>query len=191
MLGFSYVVMQTAVENNYLPNAELTNLLEYAAKMDTDNSFSQKNTSIIMYFNPNDSNDASMDHRVRISPTNDVMGSAGIAAGFGDPYGDASKRKQYGKASRVGVYTEYTVIWPLDYRDTIVQGGVAGYAPDGSGGSGAVSFENSATLEAMRDREFHQGDANPSGQIGGKVVIPIRIVYTVPGLKYYPDLINY
>lgn len=177
MLGFSYIVMQTAVENNYLPNSELESLLAYADRMDAENSYSQANTSIICYFNPNDSNDPTYDHRVKTSVTNNVMGDAATCAAFGDSYGDATKRKQYGKVSRIGVYTEYTVIWPLDYRDTTTTGRVAGFAPDGSGQADTTSFKSESELEQLRE--------------DNKVTIPIRIVYSVPGLKYYPDLINY
>lgn len=176
MLGFSYVIMQTAVENNYLPTQELRTLTAYARSLDmyddAGNPMAQQNTCVITWYNTDYPNDSAYDTKCR-----DVgiylQGDANQASVYGDTNGDASRKKQYGRVSKVGCSTEYTIIWPLDYSSTIVEGKVAG------NGTGSMTLKSGSELEAMRNDAQH------------KVKIPIRIVYTVPGLKYYPDLLNY
>lgn len=186
MLGFSYVIMQTAVENNYLPTQELNQLAEYAHNMEKDTIF-QNNTYIITWYDASASTNADQDSRAQKDVVYGIpkaggspgymtnrfgfSGDSGTATANGDYKGDASQKKQYGRTSRVGCCTEYQIVWPLDYKDTFTQEYVPGL------GGGAATTKGDSELEQMRE--------------DNTIKIPIRIVYQVPGLKYYPDLINY
>lgn len=109
MLGISYVVMQTAVENNYIPQQELENLNNYLA--DIDKSEVIDNVSLVLE-NEDD-----------------------------NTIPEATVKRQYGSPVTVGVRAHYNFIWPFAKRGEIT--------------------------EDMNNIEF---------------------IYTVPGLKYYPDL---
>jgi len=179
MLGFSYVVMQTAVENNYLPQEELNMLADYAASL---NNTAQTNTCVITWYNDNEvegagnymhTDDVKYAYDEDTGTYGYIQGNADYASAMGDTYGDASKKKQYGRVSKVGCSCEYEIIWPLGYTEQMQEERVAGF-----GGTGGT-LRGQAELEQMREDQQH------------KVTIPIRIVYSVPGLKYYPDLINY
>jgi hypothetical protein len=155
VLGTSYVVMQVAVENNYLPASELMTLYDY---VDEWNDIPMvNNASIIVY---DDGTDIyTMQHH------------ADTDAVYGDL--DARTRKQYGKTVTCGVRCEYTMVWPLDYRETTVnEAGV-----NGLNGNNFQGFKSEAELEQAREDKLF--------------TFPIEISYTVPGLKYYPDMLTY
>ena len=154
-LGTSYVVMQVAVENNYLPPSELTTLYNYVNDWNTIPMVN--NASIIVY------NDGTNIYTMT-SPSD-------TAVAYGDS--DARYRKQYGKTVTCGVRCEYTMVWPLDYRETTVnEAGV-----NGLDGNNFQGFKSEAELaQARQDKLF---------------TFPIEISYTVPGLKYYPDMLTY
>lgn len=143
-LGFSYVVMQTAVENNYLPAQELGQLNAYLATL--DNAMMVENAHLVLN-EPTDS---------------DYV--AGIPV--------ATTRRQYGAPVRVGVSLDYVFMWPLmPVEQTVDQQGVAGF--DGTTSGMADGY----TLQQRREAKNTRNN--------------ITISYTVPGLKYYPDLLNY
>lgn len=158
MLGASYVVMQVAVENNYLPKSELYELWDY---VDTMNDIPMVNgTARIIVGQDNSNNYITMNSR------SDVNGNSSNKS-------DARIRQQYGRTVTCGVQCKYTMVWPLDYKET-TQGETG---VDGLNGSNFTGFKDNATL--AQDRKDKEYQAN------------IRIVYTVPGLKYYPDMLTY
>ena len=158
MLGISYVVMQTAVENNYLPEQELTQLYNYVKQMENE-IYMIRNADIV----------------VGVSDTGSYNVTNGnMAAQFEN---DARRKQQYGKQVTVGVTCEYVFIWPLDYR--AAGDGKAEQVAGLSGKSGEVDlgFSN----EALQQAGVNGGPIETNNNIS--------IIYTVPGLKYYPDLI--
>lgn len=159
MLGASYVVMQTAVENNYLPAQEAQTLYEF---VNTFNDIEMvEDASVVI------AADLGTDGSYyNIRTMSDVTDTSAL---YGDA--DARKRRQYGSTVTVGVTCNYTLIWPLDYRATTAGNtGVAGMS------SNTTSFKSDAQLAS--DRE------------SAKSKVPITIIYTVPGLKYYPDMLR-
>lgn len=83
MLGFSYVVMQTAVENNYLPDTEYNQLVNYLSRQGT--AFCA-NPKIVV-----------TDEGNTITPA----------------HGSTYSRRQYGSEVVVGVEYDFRMIWPL------------------------------------------------------------------------------
>lgn len=144
LLGFSYVVMQTAVENNYIPPQELATLNNYLTSI--SNTGVIDNAKIVV----KDSNNSSIK--------------------------DATEKRQYGMAVTVGVSAHYKFIWPLTPKDQLqnTSDEFIGYGP---GQSSAFSgYADSGTLESRRQEIENNTNNN------------INFVYTIPGLKYYPDL---
>ena len=119
LMGVSYVIMQTAVENNYLPAQELNSLNAYAAGMVT----------------------GFLDNISVVCDTNNTNGIAYNAT-------SDNIRTQYGTEMTVGITANFHWIFPLVHP-----------------GNGAASLEYN-----------DNGNNN------------INIIYTVPGLKYYPDM---
>ena len=85
----------------------------------------------------------------------------------------ATNRRQYGRPLTVGVTAQYKFIWPLSPKDQLVDPS-SGF--DGLHGSGFSGYASGGTLEQRRKDIEDNEDNN------------IRIEYTVPGLKYYPDM---
>lgn len=163
-LGMSYVVMQTAVENNYLPTSELQTIYNY---VDSWNDIAMvEDAKIVIY------DDGTTIH---------TMNSLGdTAATYGE--NDARQRKQYGKNVTCGVTLNYTIVWPLSHRETLVGADLDINSADNTGvggfnGNGAAVNSDTKRLEELRERKAYQ--------------FPITITYTVPGLKYYPDMLTY
>lgn len=134
ILGFSYVLMQTAIENNYIPASEKGTLDNYLQSI--------ANTGVV-------------DNAKIVIPDN--------------------TRQQYGKPITVGVTAHYRFIWPLTPKDQLndTSSGFEGYGSNTSAFSG---YADDATLEQRRQDIENNTQNN------------ITITYTVPGLKYYPDL---
>lgn len=152
-LGMSYVVMQTAVENNYLPTTELNQLVKSVNGW--TNIKAVQDAGIIV---GNTNNDNSIIHN-----QSEISSKAHVAD-------DARKKKQYGKDVTCGVYCRYQIIWPLDVRaQTKDEKGVVGLSDEKFSG-----FKSEKDLEKARDKRAGTLD--------------IKIQYTVPGLKYYPDM---
>lgn len=96
LLGASYVVMQTAAENNYLPPNELKTLYNY---VDSFNDLVMvQNATIVI------SKDSSGEY-LGMTSVNDTVDS-----GNAD---DARKKRQYGREVTVGVSADYIFVWPL------------------------------------------------------------------------------
>lgn len=144
MLGLSYVIMQTAVENNYIPASELSTLNNYLQSI--------ADTGVID------------NARIILSNSEDST------------IQDATQKRQYGQPVTVGVSAHYRFIWPLTPKDQLANTSdqFIGYGSTES--SNFSGFADDSTLEARR-QEIEENEKNN-----------INLVYTVPGLKYYPDL---
>lgn len=134
LLGFSYVVMTTAVENNYIPAQEYNTLNNYLQSI--------ASTGVV-------------DNAKIISP------------------GSGVGKQQYGAPVTVGVTAHYRFIWPLTPKQQL-QSESDQFA--GTDSSVFSSYADDSTLQARR-QEIEDNTKNN-----------ITITYTVPGLKYYPDL---
>lgn len=144
LLGLSYVVMQTAVENNYIPATELDTLNNYLANI--------SNTGVID------------NARIVLSDPNNSS------------IKDATQKRQYGQPVTVGITAHYRFIWPLTPKDQLANTSdqFIGYGQKES--SNFSGFADDGTLEERR-MEIENNQNNN-----------ITLIYTVPGLKYYPDL---
>lgn len=162
MLGISYVVMQTAVDNNFLPQTETVSILNYLTE--TNNITYVQNVGIII------------DDAAQTGATTQAIGGntySVIPAGnaYGAVANTATERKQYGGQVYCGVYCMYRIIWPLDYRTT---------DNNPTGGSQTYTYTTVGGLDGTT--------ATVNGYLPKWYDIPIVITYNVPGLKYYPDL---
>lgn len=150
ILGISYVAMQTAVENNYIPSEEGTTIAGYLANT----------VSTYMLENP------------RLTCTT----ATGTSISDGSRWLGMENRVQYGGEVNVRLTAHYRFVWPLQPKEQTTAGKRANVnAVAGQNGTGA-SFLNDRQLENAR-MEYEN---NPNNNI--------VIEYTVPGLKYYPDL---
>ena len=134
IMGFSYVAMQTAVENNYFPQTEYNTLTAYLNGLETA-----------------------------------MLENATLTIDTGN---GGNERVQYGSEITVTVSAHYRFIWPLmpnEQRST-------GVAAEGMDGQNTGEQLTAAQLDQMRE-EIADNPQNNSW-----------ISYTVPGLKYYPDL---
>lgn len=141
--SFASAVMQTAVQNNYLPPAEYASLNSYLEDI-TDTG---------------------------------VIGNAYIVINS-ETAGvqPATVKRQYGEPVTVGVSAQFRFIWPLMPREQLSNTGSRfnGY---GAGATSGFSGYASGAELARRRENIAKNETNL-----------INIVYTVPGLKYYPDL---
>lgn len=152
LLSFSYVVMITAAENNYIPLDEQTMLENYSRELTTAVMPEVR----VMY------NRGTEEEKTILKDKYD--------ASIKSAYADDGGRRQYGKSVRVGVAGRIVLFWPLitkeQFEDT--DRGVAGL----NGTDNAFASED--TLNQRREAK--------------KTDLWISIMYTVPGLEYYPDL---
>lgn len=177
-LGTSYVVMQTAVENNYLPPAELTQLYDY---VNSWNSIRMVENAGIVVYDPNPNNDVATIDSSNTEAEYKLMGAIDDTNAQYGP-NDARTRKQYGGTVTCGVACDYVFIWPLSHRETLEGADLDSAGTDTTGvngvsGTNSTSFKNSTDLEAMRESK--------------RSPFRIKLTYTVPGLRYYPDMLTY
>lgn len=153
LLGFSYVAMQTAVENNYIPEEEMNTLTNYLNSLETDVL-----TDLSIF----------CDTDISTSNTAD------------------NNKTQYGTPITIQVRAHYNFIWPLMPSEQKSNGVVA----DGLHGSGAGTDLTDAQLDALREEyEQNKGSYDASKDtFQQNDNANIVISYTIPGLKYYPDL---
>lgn len=177
MLGFSYGVMQVAIENNYIPPAEFNTLENFLDDLDN----------------------IPMAGNVRMSCDSDGRGN--------------NVKQQYGNTVTVSVDADYVIIWPLTYDQTLAtdaagvgapdnekgisSGSVAGYGTIGDGSTENIEFKDNNTLDQDRasftDPNLSYDtlvNADGTTNVKAATVLPIHFEYTVPGLKYYPDLLG-
>lgn len=168
-LGASYVVMQVAVENNYLPATELKELYAY---VDEWNDIPMCANATIVVGKSGDTLYRVEEVSPDVPQTSATYGTA-----------DARKRKQYGNTVTCGVTCDYTIVWPLSHREQLDgaqldrEGAADTTGVVGVSGGTDPGFKSEAEMEAMRNAK--------------RAGIPITITYTVPGLKYYPDMITH
>ena len=90
----------------------------------------------------------------------------------------ALNRRQYGNEVTCGVRGEFQIIWPLLPNEQLTNDTRFGMYFDGNTWqSQNPEFQSESELEAERQDSKHS------------VIIPLEIVFTVPGLKYYPDML--
>lgn len=132
LMGLSYVVMQTAVENNFIPPDEKQTLTDYLNSLET---------GIV--------------NNLMIGCDTDITNGVDCV-NINDSSTNGDNRKvQYGTSIKVTVSAKYNWIFPLVNTTANQNGGT----PNASGLEYNENFDNN-----------------------------IVISYTVPGLKYYPDL---
>jgi len=133
LLGISYVAMQVAAENNFVPAQEMNTIQAYLDNLSL--------TEIV-------------DNASIVVPDN--------------------TKKQYGEPVTVRITADYKFIFPLTPREQLVntEDKFTGYGDSKS--TSFHGFADNATLEARRSNNISKNN--------------IVIEYTVPGLKYYPDL---
>lgn len=147
ILGISYVAMQTAVENNYIPETEWGTITNYL------------DSTVATYMLEN--------------PTLTCTTAQGTNMGIFN----SENRVQYGSEVTVTVAAHYRFVWPLTPRDQTT----ARNDNDADAVNGFDGTEGSAQLsQSQLEQARAEYEENPDNNI--------VITYTVPGLKYYPDL---
>ena len=163
LLGASYAVMQVAIENNYLPDREYKTLKKYIEDFDTNTDF--------------------LEHAC-------VITSSDSDATHAAP-GNNTSRKQYGATVVVGVSADYKMKWPLTYTQTIKEDGTVSkdQRTNKNIHEGSVPGMNSGrSLEFKKDDELDNDRKTAETKKDSNGNQMFRFVYTVPGLKYYPDM---
>ena len=185
MLGVSYVVQQTAIENNYLPKQQVNTLMNYIGSIQDIEMVDHvgviigeagEDTGDYVFITPDTYNSS----YPTSSPLFSTKGSGNA------PTINALEKRQYGGTVTVGVCARYKFVWPLDHD--VVEG------------IGGPSGNNGADVNAGRDTALNKGnlsdnlDANSARGTNagdeGYENTNIVITYVVPGLKYYPDLLT-
>lgn len=183
MLGFSYVVMQEVVENNYINGSQLNQLnAQFAA---IDDIPLAENTNIIVGLSP------SVDSTGKNIPAcyNKATGSIVLTTNMGagtTVFGDSALTKtQYGRQKTIGVHCDYTIVWPLSHNNAMQTSGTGGTGVSGMTGGAYNPIQTTYNGDAFEDNmDASAGDITDRGHA---VTIPLDIYYTVPGLKYYAD----
>jgi hypothetical protein len=188
LLGMSYVVMQTCVENNYLPNSEFTDLLKYVDDLNT-NTFAVGEVT-------EDSVDTST-----YNPDYEVVSYAGLVVGKTTSdeeviaYYDVplcatatTHSIKYAKVSSAG-------ITPINDPTTDVSYSSEGLATTrkqyGHSKYTGVYARYKMVWPTTHSENVSLNESEQNALRKTKVgTLNIRITYTVPGLKYYPDM-NY
>lgn len=188
MLGFSYLVQQTAVENNYLPAEQLKSFADYLSDFDTSIAMVE-NCNIIISDKYNADADVNSTNTMALRRTTSASGVKYQVAGGNH---DATKKKQYGAEVTVGVSCNYVWVWPLDYRNTSNDSISSSYGSAKVGNIELGGYNNAVDND---DKRTMKGTGNMITDLrinnsgSASVETPnIVIIYTVPGLKYYPDI---
>lgn len=164
--GVSYVIMQTAMENNYIPETE-------------DKIIKQAIRDIVYHKDENG-----------VEYPSSVIRASGVDSQGNDAsahiiYNNGNKRMQYGSKLTIGVHYTYQWLFPLmpsEWGQRPMQSGTEINDASFYGNNGSSDLRDGASnmsdgeLEALRNDNKH------------KVAIPIDITYTVPALQYYSDL---
>ncbi len=160
-LGISYSVMQTALENNYLPPTELAAL--------------QKSLDGIYKFS-----DGSQ---------SEVIPGARIYIG-NDSGSYNNNRKQYGKTMVVGIEYQYKWILPLmpeEYGQKPAKNLSALAATGNDNKKSGLANEDSDSSSLDNGITTVNTDLKRQEK-ANKTVQTVHIKYTIPGLQYYSDL---
>lgn len=183
MLGFSYVVMQEVVENNYITNTQVNQINAQFGEIDAIPLAS--NTNIIIGLSTQlDVNGNNIPACYDKNTGNTVL-ATNIYQNATLVGSSATARTQYGTQKTVGVHCDYTIVWPLSYNNSMTTTGRSGTGVDGNTGSTYDTIKTRYAGDAYEDNmDVASGDVTDRGH---KVSIPLNIYYTVPGLKYYAD----
>lgn len=180
VLGFSYVVMQEVVENNYINNSQMSQLT--AQFDDIDEIPLADNTKVIIGLSTSrDSYGRNIPACAKWNGTNYIpVLSTDCVSGTTIEGSSALSKTQYGTQKTVGVHCDYTIVWPLSYNNSM------GLTDGVNGNDGGLY--NSISTDYNGDEftdNMGTGDVTDKGHA---VKIPLNIYYTVPGLKYYADM---
>lgn len=182
MLGFSYVVMQEVVENNYITQTQINQINAQFSEVDAIPL--ADNTNIIVGIS------TATDGSGRKIPAcyNKNTGGVVLATNMGSSASllgsSATSKTQYGTSKTVGVHCDYTIVWPLSYNNAMSTTG-----RDGTGVAGNTGGKYNPITTTYNGDSFenNMGSGDVTNR-GLKVTIPLNIYYTVPGLKYYADM---
>ena len=193
MLGVSYVVQQSAVENKYLTTSNLKTIGDYVRSVDASSVFIEEanivvGDSSLKHSTSNLTSDGKYTTAYNYAYTSNTANTTGTTFGtmamstkLADTKVGALVRKQYGNEVTVGVTYRFRTVWPFDYRrNTTSQ----------KTGVGIGGYSEAARKSNMADRQNRGYSANTKATWTTMTLSRncINIVYTVPGLKYYPDL---
>lgn len=183
MLGFSYVVMQEVVENNFITATQVSQI--NAQFQEIDAIPLAANTNIIIGLSTQTDASGNNIPACYDKNTGNIVLATDVAQNATLVGNSATTRTQYGTQKTVGVHCDYTIVWPLSHNNSMTATGRGGTGVNGNTGS----IYNSVIANYNGDIYEDNMDA-ASGDIldrGHKVSIPLNIYYTVPGLKYYAD----
>lgn len=170
MLSFADIVMQVAVENNYLPQQELNTLTQYA-QSNLESAFLQ-DIQIVTYAKQDASTKEWIDSSIEVSTDGATSTDSAL------------RRRQYGAQVTCGVTAKFVVQWPLmpheqvngySYDDDSPESNTFSGTITDTSGKADVEWKNNSELKATKDSKTTSNN--------------ITIIFTVPGLKYYPDMI--
>lgn len=184
MLGFSYVVMQEVVENNYITGSQ-KNQIETQFK-EVDAIPLAANTNIIVGLSTQKDGNGKAIPACLDKYTNKTVLVTNINQNATLEGSSALTRTQYGTQKTVGVHCDYTIVWPLSYNNSMTATGKGGKGVNGNNGGKYNSVKSNYTGDVYEDN-MSTGASGDVTDRGHKVSIPLNIYYTVPGLKYYAD----
>jgi len=207
VLGFSYVLMQEAVENNYVAPRQADQIRTYLWNLQDEIPMCRNATIIVGLDSTGTPVLWNMTPTGAVDLQDTVTGHHIGNLTYGDVideynYGkNAGIRQQYGATKSIGIHCEYEFVWPLSYQYTHGQRNVDGYtgtvggfthSNEETGGNTYDISKDPYTLNGLGDFADSAGMSESAATIGLNnmkgVIIPIDIYYTVPGLKYYADL---
>lgn len=175
VMGASYALQQIAMENNYIPQAELRAFQEYLDKSicynNSPDAFSFTPKAHVVIFT--EGYDASTPQFWR--KKNEVIYANNFKTQ--DEYDklfnkNINTRQQYGQTIYVGVATDFQIMFPLRFDETLKGGGVLGRTDDDD--------MDTETGTALSTEEL---DKKRKWSVGH-----IDVVSPVVGLQYYSDL---
>ena len=214
MLGVSYVVQQAALEDNYLTNDNCESIGNYIRNLDKSSVFIDEANIIVGVQEPGTGSGASytqptyqlafdyvantQDVRLTSAAGNTTYASA-IAAANPEPatkdYAgnwNARRKHQYGTLVTVGVTYKFNTIWPFDYRKLTYSGNNTGLlrtsATDDGVRLGGYTEKNMLENMASRQARGKVADTTATYESMKLSTNRINIAYTIPGMKYYPDM---
>lgn len=172
VMGAAYSLQQIAMENNYVPEAELEAFQKYL-----DNAICFTNDPDAHSFTPyahvvvfTEGDDRDEPNFWRKSDDRFLVKEIKSQSEYDSLFEtNRNTRQQYGSTIYVGVACDFQVMWPLRHDQQLKEGGVAGV-----GATQASEFYSDEELAAKRAK---------SASIGH-----IDIVVPVVGLQYYSDL---
>lgn len=192
MLGVSYVVQQTAIENNYLPKQQVITLMNYIGSI--SNIEMVDHVGIIIGQVGDDADYADSNDINYVFITQNGFNAADPASstyfctkgGSAAPTVNALQKRQYGGTVTVGVCARYKFVWPLDHATVDGIGGPSGNDGSQTNAGRDTSLNKGNMADNLDVNQLSGTEAGEQGYDNTNIVI----TYKVPGLKYYPDLLT-